>query len=212
MKVKRLSYKHHKSAPYFFRDFSFELEPGKIHALHGKNGTGKSVLLNLLHKKKPPESVLEGDITSGNTFLVNQRYDQLIADKFTFTENLRFACMGQYPSLRKPLSYPTRHLEFIDQFNIDTTKPVHKLSGGQRQILALLMILQKPIETLLLDEPTATLDEENARLVFEFLSLLTKEYITILVVCHDQDLVRSFVTGKNLTLVKGETCQLIHVA
>lgn len=97
----------------------------------------------------------------------------------------------------------------VDRFHIDRKKPVHLLSGGQRQILALLMVLQTPIDYLLLDEPTATLDEENAEMVFEFLQGLTQEGLTIFVVCHDKDLVERFLTGQSLHIAKtqlGSSC------
>jgi ABC-type multidrug transport system ATPase subunit len=203
MNVNNLCYKHNKSCPYFFKDLSFQLEPGKIHALHGKNGTGKSVLLGLLNGKMAPQGVKEGEIKPhGKTLLVNQRFDQLIADTFSFDENLRFACMGRYPSLMKSLRQPLHGNDFINQFHIDVTKPVYMLSGGQRQILALLMTLQKPVDILLLDEPTATLDEENAVLVFEFLKALSEQGITIIVICHDRELVGRYVSGQNIFLGK----------
>lgn len=203
MNVTNLSYKHEKNHPYFFRNLSFNIELGKIHALSGKNGTGKSVLLNLLNGKCRPHSTLEGNINSlGKIRLLNQRFDELIADKFSFIQNLQFGCMNEYPSLIRTLSSSFLYLNLIENFNIDITKPVHVLSGGQRQILALLMILQKPVKVLLLDEPTATLDEENAVLVFDFLKILVKQGIAILVVCHDHDLINRYVTGECFCLEK----------
>lgn len=208
MKVQNLSYQHSKGALSFFKNLSFVLEKGKLHALHGKNGTGKSVLLNLLSGNSPPDSILRGLIeTDGAVHLVNQRFDQMIADKFSFDDNLRFACMDPYPSFIKKFKTIREFPELIDRFHIDRTKPVYMLSGGQRQILALLMVLQKPIDILLLDEPTATLDEENAELVFEFLRFLAQNGMLLLVVCHDQDLVERYVTGHSLymeKLVNGE--------
>ena len=203
MNVNQLTYKHEKDSEYFFKDLSFTLEIGKFHALHGKNGTGKSVLLGLLNKRVTPQAVMEGEIhTQGMTMLVNQRYDELLADRFSFSDNLKFACIKQFPSLKNGLKSPICYVDFIKKFHIDIHKPVFMLSGGQRQILALLMILQKPIKMLILDEPTAALDEENAMLVFDFLNSLTTQGITILVVCHHPDLVSRYVTGKNFYLVK----------
>ncbi|MGE5195990.1 MAG: ATP-binding cassette domain-containing protein, partial [Anaerolineae bacterium] len=57
MRVKNLYFQHFKQAPYFFKNLSLHLEPGLIHALHGKNGVGKSVLLNILSKKTEKEAV-----------------------------------------------------------------------------------------------------------------------------------------------------------
>lgn len=201
MQVNQLSYMHHKTAPYFFRNFSFQLAPGKIHALHGKNGIGKTILFNLLHRKIPPQAVIEGEIKGGeNTILVNQRFDQMIADQFSFQDNLRFACMGVFPSFFSHLGSPKFYPDFLDKFYIDISKPVYKLSGGQRQILALLMALQRKKNILLLDEPTATLDEQNAMIVFEFLKTLTKENVTLFVVCHDRELMNHYTDGQHFHL------------
>lgn len=201
MQVINLSYKHHKEAPYFFQNLSFDLEPGKIHALHGKNGVGKSVLLQLLARKIPPQAIFSGEIGGAEkSTLVNQRFDQMIADQFSFHENLQFACMNMFPKLFGGFNEPKFFPDFLDRFDIDYGKAAHKLSGGQRQILALMMVLQKPQSFLLLDEPTATLDDENAHMVFEFLQTLTLKNITFLIVCHDRELMNRYTTGKALFL------------
>ena len=201
MFVHHVSYKHHQQASYFFKDLSFEIELGKMHALHGKNGMGKSVLMNILSGKNSPHSIIEGEITRReNVTLVNQRFDHMIADQFSFEENLKFACMHPFPKIFSRLKTPYIDLDFIEKFHIDMSQPVYKLSGGQRQILALLMVLQRKVNILLLDEPTATLDEHNAEMVFEFLKTLTKQNITLLIVCHDRDLVKRYANGQHLYL------------
>lgn len=201
MYVHQLSYQHHKTSPYFFKDLSFELVPGKMHALHGKNGVGKSILLNLLTQKRVPESMIKGEIRGGESVvLVNQRFDHMIADQFSFEENLKFACMNLFPNPFSRLNTPFFYPDFLEEFLIDMSQPANKLSGGQRQILSLLMVLQKKCKTLLLDEPTATLDEQNALLVFEFLKTLTFQNITILVVCHDRELVKTYANGNHFHL------------
>ncbi len=203
MKVKNLSFRHTKQAPYFFKDLSFELEAGVIHALHGKNGIGKSVLLHILGNQLEKEAVVTGELVVEKVALVNQRFDQTVVDRFTFLENIQFGALDRFPNpfcrLKKLPSLMKRGvLTLIERFNIDLTIPVFKLSGGQRQILALLMKLERETKTLLLDEPTAALDEKNASMVFEFLKTL-KGY-TILVVCHDQALINRYTTGKHLHL------------
>lgn len=201
MQIHQLSFKHHKRAPYFFKNLSFDLTPGKMHALHGKNGMGKTVLLQLLSEQSHPEAVIEGEIKGGKkAFLVNQRFDQMIADQFSFHENLKFACMSSFPRFFSRLKEPNFYPEFLKKFHIDDTQPVGQLSGGQRQILALLMVLQQKSNVLLLDEPTATLDEQNAMIVFEFLKTLTKQGVTLLVVCHDRELINQYVDGEHFHL------------
>jgi len=192
VRIKNLCFQHHAKAPYFFQNLSFELEEGLIHALHGKNGVGKSILLHLL-SRQIEEAVL-----------MSQQFDQTIVQQFSFLENLQFGSLSRFPNpLKKLKKHPIPHqfTQLVAQFNIDLHIPVGQLSGGQRQILALLMKLQKNPRLLLLDEPTATLDEQNAEMVFEFLSSLEK--VTMLIVCHDQGLIQRYTTGQELYLEIG---------
>ncbi|MBS0629265.1 MAG: ATP-binding cassette domain-containing protein [Verrucomicrobia bacterium] len=187
MKIENIEFRHHKEAPYFFKDLSFELGDGLIHQIHGKNGVGKSVLLHLINQKVK------------NAVLVNQQYDQALVGEFNFLENLQFATLGRFPSPFSRLKPSTHIFPLLEQLHIDFTVPVKHLSGGQRQILSLLMKLQRQTTFLLLDEPTSALDEENATMVFEFLKSL--EGMTMLIVCHDQELIDKYLTGTKLNLV-----------
>ena len=203
MKVKNLCFQHQKKAPYFFKDLSFDLEEGFVHALHGKNGVGKSILLHILSKNIEQDAVMTGEIIAEKAILMNQQFDQTLADRFTFLENMQFSTLVRFPSpfsgLKAPCHVMLNHfLKLLDTFHIDVNIPVYKLSGGQRQILALLMKLQRETKILLLDEPTAALDEQNAMMVFEFLKAL--KGITMLVVCHDQDLISRYTTGRHLCM------------
>lgn len=203
MHVKNLCFRHKKQAKPFFTDLNFHLAPGKLHALHGKNGTGKTVLLNILSGKTDPSACLEGSIQNRGAVLVNQRFDTMIADQFTFLENLKFARFNRFPLPFVRLKQAKLFTELIEHFHIDFATPAYKLSGGQRQILALLMVLQRKAKILLLDEPTATLDEQNAQMVFEFLHKL--QDITLLVVCHDKDLISRYTTGSHYTLIRNSS-------
>ena len=204
MEVRHLYFQHHKKAPYFFKDLCFHLEEGKLHALHGKNGIGKTVLLNILSRRLEKEALVEGEIIGEKISLVNQRFDLAIADQFSFLENLKFGYLNFFPNLFSRLKPPPFFPEFLEKFHIDVSMPAYKLSGGQRQILALLMQLQKETKILLLDEPTAALDEQNALMVFDFLQSL--QGITFLIVCHDRELINRFVTGKQLYMEMGADC------
>jgi len=201
MKIKNLSYKHHKQAPYFFKDFSFDLPPGQMHALHGKNGVGKSVLLNVLAQNVGKDAIIDGEVHIQNAYLMNQKFDQMLACKFTVADHLQFSTFGRFPKLFNKMNHfqtPSYLHDLFDKFHIQIDLPVSKLSGGQRQILALMMILQKNPDLLLLDEPTAALDEQNAIMVFDFLSSLKD--VTMLIVCHNKDLIHTYANGQHLHL------------
>lgn len=218
VEVKNLSFRFAQHSSLFFEDISFQLEKGKLHHLKGKNGSGKSTLFSLMRGE------VSGIYTTGELLiqqqrytsqeliasqkklrkqltLVNQRYDALIADQFSFQDNLRFASLPRFPTCFKTLKDPARLPAFLERLGIDLTLPAYRLSGGQRQILALTMALQKSPSLLLLDEPTATLDSINSHLVFQFLQELTFiDKITILTICHDHDLINEYCNGQQLEI------------
>jgi ABC-type lipoprotein export system ATPase subunit len=123
---------------------------------------------------------------------VQQKFDLMLADRFSFEENLRCASLPHYPMIA-PLPALAPLPPFITRFGINPKQLVKSLSGGQRQILAILMALQKPTQILLLDEPTAALDSKNSHMVMEFLQeLVSSTAVTVLMICHNPELVRTY--------------------
>lgn len=222
LQVHSLNFHFETQSTPFFKDFSLDLEEGKIHRLKGKNGTGKSTLFSLLRGDLTPTSRCTGKIQigqnqfhlspnapsllKGNCSLVNQRFDRLIADQFTFEENLQFAQFSRCPSICRSPTPLSTHPHFIRFFGIDKKLPARMLSGGQRQILALSMVLQNNPRLVLLDEPTATLDPQNARLVLEFLKEISNlERTTFFMICHDDEIAEEYTTGSHYVISVGDT-------
>jgi ABC-type uncharacterized transport system ATPase component len=197
------------SAP-FFKNLNAHFEHGKIHFVRGSNGVGKSTLFRLLQGRVDAQELVQGDIMVNDMHyhykatekehpsqittvkMVQQKFDRMLADQLTFEQNLRIANLPEYPNLQAlPAHQPLP--ELIKRFSIPLKTPVYLLSGGQRQILAILMALQKPAEVLLLDEPTAALDDKNADMVMKFLTeLVATTQLTVLIICHDKELVYSY--------------------
>lgn len=211
LELKQVSFSFPKQTKAFFHELSVQFPSAALHFVRGQNGAGKSTLFNILRgalhaqEKVAGTIVLDGvaiKLDGGNQEnlhklqshikLVQQNFDLMLADQLTFEENLCVARLGIYPGLeglpeRKPLP------AFVERFGIPHHKPVHLLSGGQRQMLAILMALQKPTKVLLLDEPTAALDEHNAKMIMEFLrSLVEESGLTILIISHDLELVQQY--------------------
>ena len=219
MKIKKLSFKFDKNAQYFFNDLSIDFAAGKINFIQGKNGVGKSTLFNILQGNIPASSLISGEFELGKQIvsaqqnaidsnmsyqvkMVQQQFDKMLALNFTFDQNLQIAQLNQYPGLGQlPKVHSVPHI--INNFSINRNIPIQLLSGGQRQILSILMVLQKPTKLLLLDEPTAALDEKNADMVMQFLQELIKETdITILVISHDTELVKKYAQGNYYQIVE----------
>ena len=192
----------------FFKDLTIDFKTGQINFICGKNGMGKSTLLKILsgnvaasqvqgvlHIDGEDFDVRQLDCMSRSIALVCQNFNNMLVDAYSFYENLQFALMSSFPSFgRLPVALPLP--AFIEKYGINQHVPIHLLSGGQRQILSILMMLQRCPQILLLDEPTAALDEENAAIVMDFLQdLCVQENITIIAIVHDFDLVQKYGQG-----------------
>lgn len=191
----------------FFEGIRFSMQSGRLYFLQGNNGSGKSTLLRILKGTMHPGETLQSTLVLdgiaysapdkkfiSQVSMVGQDVDTMLSDAFTVAQNLRFANLPQFPRLKKLPNF--FYADLLKEFGIDLDKPVHVLSGGQRQIVAIMMALQKPTRILLLDEPTAALDVKNAHMVMNFLEKLAHEQnLFVLMVCHDDNLTNHY--GKN---------------
>lgn len=209
MKIKNLSFKFDHTSDYFFKSLSVEFAPNQINFIQGSNGVGKSTLFSILQGNTHSGMILEGSVELDNTSYeikqnildpkftqqvktVQQQFDRMLANNFTFMQNLQLANLPTYPKL-KSLPDVQNLPALVEKLNIPLATPAKLLSGGQRQILAILMAIQKPTKVLLLDEPTATLDQKNASMVIEFLQELVEQLqITVLIICHDKELINKY--------------------
>lgn len=212
LSIDRLSFHFdQETTPLFFDNISLSFASNTLHFIRGKNGSGKSTLFRLIRGIIYSDEHISGAaIIDGKKYrlsddeschkrlgnkirMVAQKFDDMLAGQFTFTQNLELATMPHYPLLQK-FTGETKIPELIERFGINFDVPVGMLSGGQRQILAILMALQKRTSILLLDEPTAALDDKNSGMVMSFLQDLLNIYpdLTVLIICHDKELVEEY--------------------
>lgn len=206
MKIKNLSFTFAGQQKPFFKDVNITLTRGKLIALTGHNGAGKSTLLKLIAGQLQGEQLDGNFLLNGKQYaahtkmpqeltdqirLVQQDVDTMLARNFTAQENLQLASMRAYPRLTK---LPQVNAQILAvELPFDGNTPVHELSGGQRQLLAIMMALQQNPSILLLDEPTAALDTKNAHAVMHALKQLAENSNTyVLLVCHNLELVTEY--------------------
>jgi ABC-type lipoprotein export system ATPase subunit len=205
----------------FFEDLSVAFEQGSIHTLSGKNGVGKSTLLRIMHGDLTPQS---GTILVHNKSLaftnaadrallkqrigfVPQAASVVIVPELTVAENLRLAAIT---NMKLCAALPTFESALIEQFNIPLEVHAQALSGGQKHILAIAMVLQQQRSVLLLDEPVAALDDENAALVLACVETIFKNTgIIVIIVTHDLLPVQSPIKAWNLTVNKNNVRNLV---
>ncbi|MBK9417685.1 MAG: ATP-binding cassette domain-containing protein [Flavobacteriales bacterium] len=164
-----------------FRNAELTLAKGEHLAMVGANGTGKSTLVRMIMGEEP----YEGEIKLGHNVIIGyyaQDMPERMDPKRTVIETAEDAASDDN---RVRVRAMLGAFMFSGE---DVDKKVKVLSGGERARLALCCMLLKPLNFLILDEPTHHLDIQSKDVLKEAL----KNYDgTFLLVSHDRD----FLTG-----------------
>ncbi len=171
------------------RDFSFLLTRGDKVGIIGPNGCGKTTLIRLLLGELAPDS---GSVRQGTSLEIGY-FDQLrrqLDEKQTVMANV--ADGADYVTINGNKKHVASYLrEFLfapERFN----QPVFSLSGGERNRLLLAKLLAKPINLLVMDEPTNDLDIET----LELLESMLMDYPgTLLLISHDREFINHIVSS-----------------
>ena len=188
---------------------SLRIPAGKITALVGLSGAGKSTIVNLLDKFYQPDC---GRITLDGTPLSEVPYlrrhmgivfqDFRLIDKMNVFDNVAFAmrAVGENTAtVKKRVPYVLDLVGLKDKMKC---KP-SELSGGEQQRVSLARALVNNPEIIVADEPTGNIDPELSHEIIELLTRINSMGTTVLVVTHEHELVREF-NQRVITIDKGE--------
>ena len=192
VRAENLSFAYDPRQPVL-SDVSFEAKPGELIAIVGPTGSGKTTIMNLLHRFYDPTS---GRLTIDGHDVKNVRLDSLYRqialvpqDTILFggpiRDNIRYGREDATEEEIIAASTAAHAHEFIVGFpdgyqTIVGDKGIN-LSGGQRQRVAIARAILKNPRILLLDEATSALDTESERLVQEALERLMVNRTTFVV-------------------------------
>jgi len=185
-----VGFAYHAETPVL-RGMSFVAPHGKVTALVGPSGGGKSTVLNLIlrfYDVDTGEVLIDGqDISKVSRRSLRQEiaYVGQIVHLFrgTIRENIALGKLGASDAEIVAAAKAAHAHDFIMNFPAGYDTPVGEhglqLSGGQRQRVSIARALVKNVPIILLDEATASLDSESERHVQEALSELCKGRTTI---------------------------------
>ncbi len=174
-------------------DVSFEAKPGELIAIVGPTGSGKTTIINLLHRFYDPTA---GRLTVDGYDLKEVRLDSLyrqialvpqetVLFGGSIRDNIRYGREDASEAEILAASRAAHAHEFVvgfpDQYETIVGEKGINLSGGQRQRIAIARAILKNPRILLLDEATSSLDTESERLVQEALERLMVDRTTFVV-------------------------------
>jgi iron complex transport system ATP-binding protein len=182
-----------------FEGINFSIQKSDILCILGPNGSGKTTLLkcltNILQLTNGEVTINSRDVQSLSRKELSKKIGylpQTHAALFPFSV-LEVAVMGRAPHL-KLTSSPTEaeydtakaNLEMLGISDL-ANRPYTKISGGQRQLALLAMVLTQEPEILLLDEPTAHLDFGNQVRILELIEKLSTKGPAVIFTSHFPD-------------------------
>ncbi|MEM9342438.1 MAG: sugar ABC transporter ATP-binding protein [Pseudomonadota bacterium] len=180
---------------------SFDLIAGEAHALVGENGAGKSTLIKVLsgvHTFEAGEITLDGEtFQPASPNAAKLAGIQVVHQEFNLLNDLSVAENISIEALpRTRLGLLDRHamnacartaLDAIGLSDVDVTAPVRSLGIAHRQLVEIARALQSESRILILDEPTATLTERETNRLFDILSRIKANGVTVVFVSHHLD-------------------------
>ncbi|WP_017545233.1 ABC transporter ATP-binding protein [Nocardiopsis prasina] len=168
---------------------NLDIRPGETLALVGPSGSGKTTLLNCLGLLEAPDS---GEILFYGRSVTRQgagrrrrfRRDHLgyLFQNYALIENA--TVRQNLDVVRRDRERQEEALDRVGLAGRDR-EPVHHLSGGEQQRVALARLLVKRPRLVLADEPTGALDQENGAMVIDTLAEMADEGCSVVIATHD---------------------------
>jgi phosphonate transport system ATP-binding protein len=191
---------------------SLTIPRGQMVGIVGRSGAGKSTLLRMINRLVDPSEgriLFEGrDVTEleGAELRDWRRRSAMIFQQFNLVGRLdvltnvlmgRIGHVGAARSLSRLWPRADRRiaLSALDQFDITAlaAQRAETLSGGQQQRVAICRALVQEPDLVLADEPIASLDPRNTRIVMDALQRFNKNHgITVITNLHSLDLARAY--------------------
>lgn len=170
-------------------------ESGVIHFIVGESGCGKSTLLKLLNHTLSPDTgqvrAAGKPLTEWDPLVIRRQIALVSQEAWLFPGTILDNFKEVYSLRALPLPAETELETYCRLCRVDF--PLHQdtagFSGGERHRLFMALFLSLNPQVLMLDEPTAALDEASARQVLSNITDYCKQHgMTALIVTHDREL------------------------
>jgi ribose transport system ATP-binding protein len=180
----------------------FELRPGEVHVLFGENGAGKSTLINIIAGTFPPDEgamELRGQpIRLHSPHHARQLGINAVFQEFSLVptlsvqDNLYLGREHKRAGIldKAAIARGTRETLASLQFNLEPKAQVGSLSRAEQQMVEIAKAIQGNPSILILDEPTASLTENEANQLFALIEQLKAQGLGIIYITHRMQEIR----------------------
>ena len=179
-------------------DVNLQVRPGEIHAIVGENGAGKSTLMNILSGVYPA-STFEGDILvhgkscqfhtikeSEEQGIVIIHQELALVPYLTIAENMFLGNeRGRYFSIDWDKTY-SRADELLSLVGLEESSKtaIKDIGVGKQQLVEIAKAIAKNVKVLILDEPTASLNDTEAKKLLDLLLQFKERGMTSILISH----------------------------
>jgi putative multiple sugar transport system ATP-binding protein len=180
------------------QDVSLQVNRGEIHAICGENGAGKSTLMKVLsgvypHGSYQGEIVFEGEHCqfhgirdSEHRGIVIIHQELALVPELSIAENIFLGNETVKAGLIDWNATNARAAELLDRVGLqeNVTSRIVDLGVGKQQLVEIAKALSKEVRLLILDEPTAALNDDDSAHLLDLLRGLREEGITCVIISH----------------------------
>lgn len=203
-------------------DVNISVQRGEIHALVGENGAGKSTLMNVLSGVYPYGSY-EGNIVFNNDTcqfktikeseakgIVIIHQELALVPYLSIAENM---FLGNERGAKYKIDWDRTHDEAKKCLKVvgldeNSTTLIKDLGVGKQQLVEIAKALSKNVSLLILDEPTASLNETDSKKLLDLLLELKKQGITSIIISHKLNEIE-YVADKITVIRDGSTIETL---
>ncbi len=200
LSIKNVSYRYNdaKEDEFALKNVNFNFETGKVYAIRGRSGTGKTTLLSLISGL---EKCTEGEVIFDGKSLKNMNLDKYrnsdigivfqsynLLPFMTASENIILSMDANGLKIKNKKEKAIELMRKVGLKETYADRKVLRLSGGEQQRVAIARSLSYNPKIIIADEPTGNLDKQTETEILEiFKKLAHEENKCVIIVTHSQN-------------------------
>ena len=180
------------------KDVNLVVQPGEIHAICGENGAGKSTLMKVLSGVHP-HGTYEGEIhfegrelhfdsirDSEEQGIIIIHQELALVPLMSIAENIFLGNEEATAGIIDPMKTHSRTVELLKKVGLKESPDelITNLGVGKQQLIEIAKALSKKVKLLILDEPTASLNENDSQALLDLLLGFKAEGMTMIMISH----------------------------